>query len=170
MGRDARGAYRYLRLLLTVWWYERLDLTVPQVFQRTVRRHPDRVCLHFEEESWTFGQLDRYSNRVAQLLVSQGFSHGDSLGLFMENRPEYIGLWLGAAKVGVVPALINYNLRGQSLVHGIQACGSRGVILGTELVPAVLEVLPQLGPEVKLFTQGMWSNGVRLPQVGEVEP
>jgi hypothetical protein len=56
-GRDARGAYRYLRLLVTVWWYERLNLTVPGVFQRTVRRHPDRVCLHFEDQSWTFKQV-----------------------------------------------------------------------------------------------------------------
>ena len=29
--RDARGAYRYLRLLINVWFYEKLDLTVPQV-------------------------------------------------------------------------------------------------------------------------------------------
>ena len=31
MSRDARGAYRYLRLLINVWFYEKLDLTVPQV-------------------------------------------------------------------------------------------------------------------------------------------
>ena len=31
MIRDARGAYRYLRLLINVWFYEKLDLTVPQV-------------------------------------------------------------------------------------------------------------------------------------------
>ena len=29
--RDARGAFRYLRLLINVWFYEKLDLTVPQV-------------------------------------------------------------------------------------------------------------------------------------------
>ena len=69
MSRDARGAYRYLRLLINVWFYEKLDLTVPQVpcslswsrlhrdicsrqvFQRTVRKHPDRVCLHFEDQA-----------------------------------------------------------------------------------------------------------------------
>ena len=85
--------------MATVWLYEKLDLTVPGVFQRTVRRHPDRVCLHFEEESWTFRRLDEFSNRVANFLVSAGFRHGDSVALFMENRPQYIGLWLGCAKV-----------------------------------------------------------------------
>ena len=56
-GRDARGAFRYLRLLLMVYVYQKLDVTVSQVFQRTVKRHPDKICLHFEDESWTFKQV-----------------------------------------------------------------------------------------------------------------
>ena len=57
LGRDARGAYRYLRLLLMVYVYQKMDWTVPQVFQRTVKRHPEKVCLYFEDESWTFRQV-----------------------------------------------------------------------------------------------------------------
>ena len=34
--RDARGAYRYLRLLVLVYYYKTKDFTVPQVFARTV--------------------------------------------------------------------------------------------------------------------------------------
>ena len=56
-GRDARGAFRYLRLLLMVYVYQKMDWTVSQVFQRTVSKHPDKVCLYFENESWTFKQV-----------------------------------------------------------------------------------------------------------------
>lgn len=164
VGRDARGAYRYLRLLATVWLYERLDLTVPGVFQRTVRRHPDRVCLHFEDESWTFRRLDEFSNRVANFLVSAGFRHGDSVALFMENRPQYIGLWLGCAKVGVVPALINSALRGRSLLHSIQSAYCTALIYGTELTAAVSDIQSQLSPDFRLLSSGRCNHGVRLPQ------
>ena len=54
-------------------------------------------------------QLDEYSNRLAHYLLSAGVRHGDSVALFMENKPEYIGLWLGCTKVGVVPALNLHN-------------------------------------------------------------
>ena len=78
-------------------------------------------------------QLDEYSNQLAHYLLSAGFRHGDSVALFMENKPEYIGLWLGCTKVGVVPALINFNLRGKSLLHSISAVSATAVIFGDNL-------------------------------------
>jgi len=151
--RDFRGAVRYLRLLLMVYTNQKLNRTVPAAFQLTAKKYPNRVCLHFEDESWTFKQLDEYSNRIANFLLSSGFQQGQSIALFMENRPEYVGTWLGCCKIGVVPALINFNLRGQSLIHSIVAASSVAVIFGNELVPAMNEVSAELG-EIKLYSSG----------------
>jgi len=151
--RDFSGAIRYLRLLLMVYLNQRRNLTVPSVFQRTANKYPNRVCLHFENESWTFKQLDEYSNQVANFLLAAGFKHGQTIALFMENRPEYVGTWLGCSKIGVVPALINFNLRGKSLIHSILAASSSAVIFGTELVEAMVEVNSEL-PELKVYSSG----------------
>ena len=51
----------------------------------------------------------------------------------MESRPEYVGMWLGLAKIGVIPALINFNLRQQALIHTIQVADCKAVIYGLEL-------------------------------------
>ena len=56
-GRDARGAWRYLQLLVLVYVYQKRNLTVSQVFQRTVKKHPDKVCMYFEDEKWTFREV-----------------------------------------------------------------------------------------------------------------
>ena len=55
--RDARGAWRYLQLLVLVYIYQKRNLTVSKVFERTVRKHPDKVAMYFEDESWTFKQV-----------------------------------------------------------------------------------------------------------------
>ena len=34
---------------------------------------------------------DEYSNQVANFLLAAGFKHGQTIALFMENRPEYVG-------------------------------------------------------------------------------
>lgn len=52
----------------------------------------------------------------------------------MENRPEYVGLWLGLSKIGVISALINTNLVSVPLTHSIQAADSKGVIYGSDYV------------------------------------
>ena len=54
--------------------------------------------------------------------------------IYFENRPEYVGLWLGCSKIGLVPALINSNLAGQSLLHSINAACARAVICGGEFL------------------------------------
>jgi solute carrier family 27 (fatty acid transporter), member 1/4 len=70
---------------------------------------------------------------VANFFASKGFSRGASVALFMENRPEYVAIWLGLAKVGLVPALINSNLRLQALLHTIKVAKAVGVVYGAEL-------------------------------------
>lgn len=51
----------------------------------------------------------------------------------MESRPLQVALWLGLAKVGVEAALINFNLRHDSLLHCLGVSGSRAIVFGAEL-------------------------------------
>ena len=85
------------------------------------------TCLSF------YPQIEKYSNRVANYFHSLGYKKGDSVAFYMENRPEYIATWLGLAKIGVRPALINYNLKQQSLIHTIQVSSCKAIIYGIEL-------------------------------------
>ena len=105
---------------------------MPQAFAKTVNRHQSKTAIIFEGQVWTFKDLEDYSNRVANYFLRAGYKPGQCIALFMENRPEYVGLWLGCSKIGLVPALINSNLAGQSLLHSINAACARGMIFGGE--------------------------------------
>jgi solute carrier family 27 fatty acid transporter 1/4 len=78
-------------------------------------------------------QVEEFSNRVAHYFKSVGLNHGDTVALFMESKPEYVCIWLGLSKIGVVTALINSNLRQLPLIHTIKIASSRAVIFGSEL-------------------------------------
>uniref|UniRef100_A0ACB8F0L7 Uncharacterized protein n=1 Tax=Sphaerodactylus townsendi TaxID=933632 RepID=A0ACB8F0L7_9SAUR len=120
---------------IRVWWYVKQKYTIPKIFQETVQRHPEKVALIFQGtgESWTFRDLDEYSNRVANLLYGQGFRSGDVITLFMESCNKYVGLWLGMAKIGVEAALVNSHVRKESLLHCINISQSKAVVFGGEL-------------------------------------
>ena len=55
----------------------------------------------------------------------------------MENRPEFVCIWLGLARLGVISALINTNLKAQALIHSIIVANSKVLIYGDELSEAV---------------------------------
>ena len=77
-------------------------------------------------------QVDEYSNKVANLFLSAGFSKGDTVALYMENRPEYVASWLGLAKIGVVPALVNHNQKKQAFLHAVNVAKAKAVLFGAE--------------------------------------
>lgn len=158
--RDLNGLYVLLQVKLALWRHLRGHSNIPSIFAQTVKRHPDKPALVYEAtgETWTFTQLDQQSNSVAQWALSQGWVSGDVVALFMESRPLQVALWLGLAKVGVEAALINFNLRRDSLLHCIGVSASRGIVFGAELADAMLEVSSSLNQSMVRFSTGELSS------------
>ncbi|XP_030646579.1 long-chain fatty acid transport protein 1a [Chanos chanos] len=154
--RDLNGLYVLLRVKLALWHHMRNGHTIPSIFAQTVASQPDKPALVYEAtgELWTFSQLDQISNSVANWALSQGWASGDVVALFMESRPLQVALWLGLAKVGVEAALINFNLRHDSLLHCLGVSASRGLVFGAELADAVLEVKSSLSQSMVRFCTG----------------
>ncbi|XP_064416736.1 long-chain fatty acid transport protein 1 [Latimeria chalumnae] len=154
--RDLFGLKVLLQVKLELRSHQRAGSTIPTIFHKIVQRHPDKTALIYEGtgEKWTFRQLDQYSNAVANFLLEQGLHVGDVVAIFMESRPEFVSLWLGMAKIGVEAALINFNLRLDSLVHCVTVSGARALIFGGEMSTVISEVNGVLGRNMKKFCSG----------------
>ncbi|NWI68522.1 S27A1 protein, partial [Todus mexicanus] len=161
-----------LRVKYKLRRYQKAKSTIPKMFQAVVREHPEKAALIYEAtgELWTFRRLDEYSNAVANFLYQQGFRPGDVLAIFMESRPEFVGLWLGMAKIGIEAALINFNLRSDSLVYCVVASGAKGVIFGGELASAISEVNGMLGKNMVKFCSGDYNPDVVPAETQHLDP
>lgn len=118
-------------------WLKDLSPESPRLladdYEDTCATHGARPAIIFEGKTWTYGQLDSRANRYAHWGLSIGLKAGDVVSLFMHNRPDYIAAWYGLAKIGVVSALINHNLQGNSLLHCVRIAKSKAVIIGDEV-------------------------------------
>lgn len=70
---------------------------------------------------------------MANLFKRHGLAKGDCVALFMPNKPEFVCIWLGLSKLGVVTALINNNLRLKSLAHCINISKAKALIFDDSL-------------------------------------
>lgn len=113
---------------------------VGAVLDRQARKRPHQPLFLFEGRTVSYLQANELANRYARLFLSRGFRKGETVALLMENRPEYLIIHAGLAKIGVVPALVNTNLRGQVLAHALGVVEARGVIVGIELAGAYADV------------------------------
>ncbi|MEE6177501.1 non-ribosomal peptide synthetase [Mycobacterium sp. 050134] len=74
--------------------------SVPALFSYQVARTPDAVALVFEQDSWTYRQLDEAANRLAHLLEGAGVGPGDVVGLLFERSALAIIAIVAVLKTG----------------------------------------------------------------------
>lgn len=114
--------------------FEKDKLTVADVFKRLVNKHPNKAYIIFENQTWTYKGMEDYSNRIANLFLNKyNLRKGDCVALLLENKPEYMGILLGLSKIGVITALINVNLRADSLLHSIDVAKAKILIFDCSL-------------------------------------
>jgi fatty-acyl-CoA synthase len=114
----------------------------------------DRLALVSDEESFSYAGLNARANRYAHWALAQGLVKGDVVALFMPNRPEYLAIWLGLTRVGVVVALLNTNLAGISLAYNINIVAPRHIIIAAELETIFNTARTDLGTEVIIWNFG----------------
>ena len=91
------------------------------------------VGLEWNGEPFTFGEIERRSNRVANALRDRGLQKGDRLCVYLANRIEMIDIFLACVKLGVIFVPINILYRGREIEHILGDAQSREMIAEGEL-------------------------------------
>ena len=120
--------------------------------EAAVDKWPNRPAVTCEGRTLTYAEFDQLANRYASWAKGQGLTRGQTVALFMPNRLEYIAIWYGLTKVGVICALINNNLAGQALAHCINISGALHCLVDGETSPAFEAVKESLTRHVQQWT------------------
>jgi fatty-acyl-CoA synthase len=128
--------------------------TLPAIIDDLADAHGDAPALLSDGESLSYRGLAARANRYARWALAQGLAKGDTIGLLMPNRPDYMAAWLGITRVGGVVALLNTNLTGRALAHGIEIVAPRHLIVAAELAGAFAGALPHLSLRPALWALG----------------
>ncbi|XP_074150575.1 long-chain fatty acid transport protein 2 [Sminthopsis crassicaudata] len=119
--------------------------TILSAFLERVHQTPNKPFILFQDETFSYAQMDRRSNQVARVLHDRlGLRQGDCVAVFLGNEPAYVWLWLGMAKLGCAMACLNCNIRAKSLIHCFQCSGAKVLLSSPDLQAAIEEVLPSL--------------------------
>lgn len=107
--------------------------TVGDALRRAARVHRHRIALNFADRQWSFAELDRAANRVAQRFAAAGLRPGDRIACYGRNSDAYFLAWLGCVRGGFVHVPVNYALTGEELAYILRQSGARAVIAAAAL-------------------------------------
>jgi malonyl-CoA/methylmalonyl-CoA synthetase len=87
------------------------------LFDLSLIARSDDVALEWDGAEFTFGEIERRSNRVAHALRGHGLKNGDRLCVYLGNRIELIDIYVACIKLGVIFVPINILYRDREIAH-----------------------------------------------------
>ena len=99
------------------------------IFAEVAAEYASAPCIWSRTDCYTYKETHDHAVRYAQWLLAQGVRSGELVAIYLPNSPEFLFLWLGLCSVGAAPAFINYNLEGRSLLHCLDVCRARLLIV-----------------------------------------
>ena len=119
--------------------------------ERWVDRYGKNLAFIEDNRRFTYDEFETYANRIANWAILIGCKPGDTVAVFVQNRLEYVALWFGLIKVGVIPALINYQLAGPALAHCVNISDAKTVVLDHELASVWIQAAESMDRDLNVF-------------------
>jgi malonyl-CoA/methylmalonyl-CoA synthetase len=112
-------------------------MTLSDLFDLSFKGRRDKAALEFRDRTYTFGELDSRSNRLAGLLTNRGLRPGDRLCVYLVNCVEMIDIYLACVKLGVIFVPINILYRDREISHILSDADPRALITDAKVATDV---------------------------------
>lgn len=119
---------------------------IGQIPHRMAHNYPDRPALTYHDETRTFEEFNADCNRMANALLEAGFEKGDRFAALGINSYQYVVIWFGCAKAGVIHVPLNPELKADELDYYIDHAEPKGLAVDHEMYENVAEKLADWDP------------------------
>jgi long-chain acyl-CoA synthetase len=122
-----------------------MNMTIADILIQSAQKHGDRMALIVDDRNFSFRELDKLSNSVANGLIFCGVKPGERVGLFGQNSWQWLVSYYGIAKTGAVVNPLSSMLTADELNYTITDTGAKVVIAAPEKRELLLQVKDQGG-------------------------
>src|SRR5215468_2358194 len=99
----------------------------------------NKVCLYYEDKSWTYSETAWMSNRVGNALRAVGVEMEDRVLIVLPDCPEFVWTWFGAARIGAVITMVNPLLPANDYRYYLGYTRARAAIVHESLMDPFVE-------------------------------
>ena len=96
---------------------------------------------------FTYAELDERANRVANVLLARGLTKGDRVGVLLPNSYQFVELFYGAARAGLVVVPLNWRLVADELAFILSDSGATVLVTGAEYDAVVADLHGRAGDD-----------------------
>ncbi|MFN2500889.1 MAG: long-chain fatty acid--CoA ligase [Pyrinomonadaceae bacterium] len=117
-------------------------LNLASVITHHARLTPQREAIVCGATRLTYGELDKLSNKVANVITSMGIGYDDKVALCCPNVADFPAVYYGIMKTGAVVVPLNVLFKSRDFVYHLSDSDAKAVLVfqGTADLPMALTV------------------------------
>ena len=111
--------------------------TFIDIVQQQARARPTALAYRCGDRRWTFADVERDTNRIANTLAAMGLGRGDRVAALTKFHVEAVLLTLAAAKLGAVCMPVNWRLAPAEVRYIVDHGGAKLMMADRGFLPLV---------------------------------
>ncbi|MFH1624679.1 MAG: long-chain-fatty-acid--CoA ligase [Pseudomonadota bacterium] len=119
-----------------------VQLLVHRGIKLSVEKFPEKVAVIYKDKRVTYRELDSRANRIANGIADMGLKKGDKVGILLSNCNEFVEIYYGMAKQGLISVPVNFRLAAPEIQYIVKNADSKALIMGEEFVDKVDSIRP----------------------------
>ncbi|HEV7798904.1 MAG TPA: benzoate-CoA ligase family protein [Pyrinomonadaceae bacterium] len=113
---------------------ERFNMADYFLYHNLEEGRENKVCLYFENQTYTYGETARMSNRVGNAFRELGAEIEDRILIVLPDCPEFVWTWFGAARIGAVITMVNPLLPADDFKYYLEYTRARIAVIHESLL------------------------------------
>ena len=122
----------------------RAGATVANLLDPALEIDSDKTAIIFEDEDISYRVLDERADRVANGLIELGLQPGDRVAVQLENRPEFLEIFLAVMRTGGVMVPANVMYTANEMRHILSDSGSRFLLVSDAVSSRLRETASEI--------------------------
>ena len=120
---------------------ERFNMADYFLYHNVEEGRDNKVCLYFKDETYTYGDAARMSNRTGNTLRELGVEMEDRVLIVLPDCPEFVWTWFGAARIGAVITMVNPLLPADDYRYYLEYTRARVAIVHRSLAQPFVDAV-----------------------------
>jgi len=113
---------------------ERFNMADYFLYRNLEEGRENKICLYYEDQTFSYGDSARMSNRVGNALRELGVEMEDRVLLVLPDCPEFVWTWFGAARIGAVITMVNPLLPVEDYKYYLDYTRARAAVIHESLL------------------------------------
>jgi benzoate-CoA ligase len=113
---------------------ERFNMADYFLYHNVEEGRESKTCLYFRDETYTYGETVRMSNRAGNALRELGVEIEDRVLIVLPDCPEFVWTWFGTSRIGAVITMVNPLLPAEDYKYYLEYTRARCAVIHESLL------------------------------------